>query len=267
MSPAIRGGEDLPVCTRRNVLYENVCVTCNPEAGGKGPIKEVKERSLYVGESSRSLYERSREHMGQYNKGVEESHMEKHRELYHKEGGRPVFRMKAVKYFRSSLKRQLAEAVRIRRRGGEGAVLNSKAEFNRCYIPRLRMVEEEESKAVEQVEEQEIREWSENQREDDVRWERKKGAQRGVEARAKDPLCNNVGGSKRTIGEQAVARPSKRRKFALINRGWGETREGAKTTPDGTKTTGTDLSDVVKMTVPRLDQEMGQRPGGHHWTG
>ena len=38
----------------------------------------------------------------------------------------------------------MSKAVRIRRRGGEGAVLNSKAEFNRCYIPRLRLEEKEE---------------------------------------------------------------------------------------------------------------------------
>ena len=99
-------------------MYENVCITYNPEAGGKGPIKNTKEESLYVGESSHSLYERSREHMSQYNKGAEESHMEKHREKYHGAGERPEFRVKAVKYFKSSLKRQLAEAVRIRRRGG-----------------------------------------------------------------------------------------------------------------------------------------------------
>ena len=35
-------------------------------------------------------------------------------------------------------------------------MLNSKAEFNRCYIPRLRMVEEEEIKKAEEQEELEL---------------------------------------------------------------------------------------------------------------
>jgi hypothetical protein len=42
-----------------------------------------------------------------------------------------------VKTFQDPLTRQLAEAVRIELRG-EG-ILNSKAEFSRCRVPRLRI--------------------------------------------------------------------------------------------------------------------------------
>ena len=49
----------------------------------------------------------------------------------------------------------MAEAVRIRRRGGEGAILNSKAEFNRCHIPRLQL-EEEEPEGARKESEQEL---------------------------------------------------------------------------------------------------------------
>ena len=45
---------------------------------------------------------------------------------------------------RTALSRQVREAVRIRRRGGAGHILNSKSEFNRCHIPRLVVEEEEE---------------------------------------------------------------------------------------------------------------------------
>ena len=44
--------------------------------------------------------------------------------------------MKVVGFHQSALSRQVGEAVRISRRGGE-AVLNSKSEFSRCKISRL----------------------------------------------------------------------------------------------------------------------------------
>ena len=62
--------------------------------------------------------------------------------------------MKAVSFHRTALSRQAAEAVRIRRRGGEGMILNSRAEFNRCFIPRLTFVEEEVIKKMEKEEEE-----------------------------------------------------------------------------------------------------------------
>ena len=44
--------------------------------------------------------------------------------------------MKMVSNHRTALSRQIKEAVRIMRRGGEGGVLNSKSEFSRCKITR-----------------------------------------------------------------------------------------------------------------------------------
>ena len=64
----------------------------------------------------------------------------KHQLLTH-QGEEPEFIVRAVSFHKTALDRQVSEAVRIRRRGGEGRVLNSKAEFNRSYIPRL-VVEE-----------------------------------------------------------------------------------------------------------------------------
>ena len=49
----------------------------------------------------------------------------------------PTFTYKAVQYFTDPMTRQLAEAVRIDLRG-EG-ILNSKSEYNRCRVPRLRV--------------------------------------------------------------------------------------------------------------------------------
>ena len=67
----------------------------------------------------------------------------KHQTMEH--GGEPPeFHMRVVSYHRTALNRQVKEAVRIRRRGGASSILNSRAEYNRCHIPRLVLEEEEE---------------------------------------------------------------------------------------------------------------------------
>ena len=52
-----------------------------------------------------------------------------------------------------------------------GAVLNSRSEYNRCYIPRLRMVEEEESTEMEKQESEQAKEVKEGIRKQLVAWE------------------------------------------------------------------------------------------------
>ena len=71
------------------------------------------------------------------------NHMIKHQVLEHGGEQKPEFFMKFRGFYRTALPRQVAEAVMIRRRGGEGAILNSKGEFSRSYIQRLQVVEEE----------------------------------------------------------------------------------------------------------------------------
>ena len=79
--------------------------------------------------------------------------MIKHQMMEH--GSRaPKFTMRVIKNFKTSLARQIAEAVRIFRRGG-GSHPNSKGEYSRCYIPRLMGEEVEQSKEKEQREEEE----------------------------------------------------------------------------------------------------------------
>ena len=57
------------------------------------------------------------------------------------------FVIRTVGYHHTALNRQIAETVRIGRRGGAGSKLNSKAEFDRCKIPRL-IVEEQDKKEI-----------------------------------------------------------------------------------------------------------------------
>ena len=109
-----QGAEIMSPCTQASVVYENICETCNPGAGGKKELKEIRSDipTMYVGETSRSLYERSKEQWSTWRS-------RKH-------------------------SRQVGEAVRIRRRGGAGSILNSKTEYDRCRIPRLVVQEEDE---------------------------------------------------------------------------------------------------------------------------
>ena len=116
-----QGGEERPECTRNSVVYENICLRCNPGASQKGEVQLQESRypSLYVGESSRSLQERIREHWGAFRRGDEGSHIRKHQDQHHPDQD-PLFIVKAVSFHRTALGRQVREAVRIQRRGGEG---------------------------------------------------------------------------------------------------------------------------------------------------
>ena len=118
--------------------------------------------------------------------------------------------------------------MRIRRRGGEGSILNSKAEFSRCRIPRLvldrnmdeeieRMEEEELEKRREQLE-QELKEWSNLKfyaREYQIM--EKKRTLRRIEGRIKAK-------KRAQEKEEDHSKPRKRRKlkYDTLPEGWGE---------------------------------------------
>ena len=63
-----------------SVVYENVCLKCNPGAKEPRELRNIKTDipSLYVGETSRSIQERSREHWGVWRSRKEDSHILRH---------------------------------------------------------------------------------------------------------------------------------------------------------------------------------------------
>ena len=81
-----QGGEEKKEdCFRRNILYESRCVACQEEQ--ERELKSTKKKSrkidsdekgVYVGESSRSLYERTKEHWNDAVKDAPDNHMRKH---------------------------------------------------------------------------------------------------------------------------------------------------------------------------------------------
>ena len=118
--PVSRGGEgELPPCTKSNLVYENICLGCNPGATSKGELQEIRTDTptTYIGESSRSIYERSKEHWEGARKNCDKNHMVKHQSLEHGGSTDLKFHMKVRGFFKTALARQVAEAVLIRRRG------------------------------------------------------------------------------------------------------------------------------------------------------
>ena len=102
---------------------------------------EKDGKGVYVGESSRSIYERAKEHTADRVGFQEDSHQIKHWLSSHEELlAPPAFKFKIISTFQDPLSRQLSEAVRIDRRGSQ--ILNSKSEYSRCRVPRLRIDKE-----------------------------------------------------------------------------------------------------------------------------
>ena len=96
--------------------------------------------SIYVGESGRSLHERSKEHWADFEARSGDSHILKHCMTHHGGQGKPDFRLEVVKYFRDTLSRHVGEAVTIQYRGN---TLNSKAGYNRSGLSRLVLPEKD----------------------------------------------------------------------------------------------------------------------------
>ena len=231
-------GEKLPPCRKRNILYENICLKCNPEAGSEDKRKEwippAHPPSIYVGESARSLYERGKEHWANYRAGLENSHILKHHLLHHGGQGEPAFHLRPVMYFKTALSRQVAEASRIQKLG-EDAVLNSKDEFNRSKIRRLVIGEErnQEQRQRTQEEEADIHEASREER----RWEKDRAESRRVlEIRGEINLERGVAKSppRKRTGSQEDPMQAKDEEVETSNSGGrlGRSRRGSITIRD-----------------------------------
>ena len=118
-----------------------------------GPkCKEKGNERFYFGETSRSAYERGREHLSDLKEMSVDSHMAKHAVVEHQGDTAIRFGMKVLKVHMTAFRRQIHEAVKIQR-SQKNSILNSKGEYNCCSLPRLTvMVGNKESKEKEQEE-------------------------------------------------------------------------------------------------------------------
>ena len=156
-------------CKRRNVIYETYCISCQEiiekdeekreielrEKNGSKRKREnidgekIKEnykqkdyKIKYIGESYRSAYERGREHQDDLKYLREKSHLLKHfLEAHPNEKIEDMkYGMRLVSKCKTALERQVGEAVYIQLAQEKGyTLLNSKSEYSRCTIPRLRL--------------------------------------------------------------------------------------------------------------------------------
>ena len=100
-------GEPLPPCTKKSMVYDNICNLFNEGArgkeeviGGSNPIVP----SIYIGESSRTIFERAWEHCGAPRGSLSarsRSHMAKHQEMV-LGGEPPEFTMRVVRFHKGA---------------------------------------------------------------------------------------------------------------------------------------------------------------------
>ena len=112
--------------------------------GDAEKIREMKgkiRKHLYIGETSRSVYERVFEHQYDVDQLKTSSHMLRHLLEMHRDEQRSEveFGVKVLRFTRTSFNRQILESVLIQNKR-DHYVMNSRSEFNRCAIPRLVVV-------------------------------------------------------------------------------------------------------------------------------
>ena len=128
------GSEGVTRCQVRNVVYVSECLLCWDQ------LDDSKEdrRQIYIGETSRSLRERSSEHIKGAKRMDEENFISKHWQSLHPEReDPPVFVFRVNKVHRDALSRELHEAVLIQKIKEDECILNSKSEWNKTSLSRL----------------------------------------------------------------------------------------------------------------------------------
>ena len=91
-------------------------------------------RGVYIGETSRNLYTRSKEHLNNYKSKSQSSFILNHQNNKH-EGAEPDLRATVTARTRDCLTRQIREAVLIRR--SQVPVLNGKSEWHQPPLYRV----------------------------------------------------------------------------------------------------------------------------------
>ena len=150
-------------------MYESKCLICNPAVDGQDDQPSGKEPAprvgIYVGESSRSIYEQALEHERDARSFSVKSHIVKHWMTTHPSlPSPPEMEFSVTGRFKDCLSRQISEALRINL--SRDVLLNSKGEYGHNNVSRLtvqedvwerrkndRLAEEQEELIKKQVEE------------------------------------------------------------------------------------------------------------------
>ena len=161
----------------------------------KEEAKGEKQIVKYIGESNRSGYERGKEHLDQFRNMDERSHLLKHYLQFHRgiEIEDMEIGMKVRSTFKSAIERQISEAVAICKEEREGtSLMNSKAEYNRCKLPRLNTQSLEDQMKEAEAEKEKEKELNKQIR--DLKKEKKSRKKENIEAEEEDLLkvCNDM---------------------------------------------------------------------------
>ena len=125
-------------CRKSNFVYRVRCLEC--AKGG--------QKSHYIGESHRTLVDRSRDHEKDIRSSITTNAMVRHwKDVHNDSKSPPNYSYEVVAQFRSSLQRQLMEALLIEREKCD-TILNGKGEWGINLVPRLTVEDESEFKRV-----------------------------------------------------------------------------------------------------------------------
>ena len=119
-------------CRQQNVVYKGECTLCEKEI--EEGERETQKKGLYIGETGRSLAERSSEHLTRLENCERDNFILRHWALEHpKEEAPPKINFRIVKNHRDCLSRLLHEAVLIDQEGS----MNGKSEWRLNRRPKL----------------------------------------------------------------------------------------------------------------------------------
>ena len=111
------------MCRRNNVTYEVKCDLC---------------KDIYIGETSRNLYTRIKEHLSDYRNKSKDSVLYRHAVAKHSHNQHVPYTAKVTGVHRDALSRQLTEAVSISE-ACQNTLINSKAEFGHTPVTRVQL--------------------------------------------------------------------------------------------------------------------------------
>ena len=119
-------------CRKSNICYEMDCQVCKRKSE---QTDRQQDRTVYIGETSRNLFTRGKEHLYKYETNHCDSFMAKHQAEHH--NGEPAdFTAKVMSKHENCLSRQVAEGVAIRR--CKTNVLNGKSEWHQPALWKVR---------------------------------------------------------------------------------------------------------------------------------
>ena len=118
-------------CRTRGCVYEIICKQCK---------KKIKVKNKYRGQTSRSTYHRTNEHIDNWKKKKDDSPLWKHSVDYHYSEEFPIEMKILSRCFGKPTRRMITEAVMINEMDDEES-MNNKNEYGYVKMPKVNVEE------------------------------------------------------------------------------------------------------------------------------